>query len=70
VRLTRGADDLRFSVEDDGQGFDPRTATPGAGLDGIRDRVVTVGGQVEVVSAPGRGTTVSGAVPWPARTSR
>jgi signal transduction histidine kinase len=67
VRLRRDADELRFSVEDDGCGFDPRIATPGAGLAGLRDRVETVGGHVEVDTAPGRGTTVAGAVPWPAR---
>ena len=67
VRLRRDADELRFSVEDDGVGFDPRTATPGAGLAGLRDRIETVGGHIAVETAPGRGTTVAGAVPWPAR---
>ena len=67
VRLSREADELRFSVEDDGCGFDPQIATPGAGLAGLRDRVETVGGRVEVDTEPGRGTTVAGAVPWPAR---
>jgi signal transduction histidine kinase len=68
VRLRREDGELRFSVEDTGRGFDPRTATPGAGLAGIHDRAETVGGHVEVVAAPGRGTTVAGAVPWPPRT--
>jgi signal transduction histidine kinase len=68
VRLSLQRGELRFSVADDGRGFDPRTATPGAGLAGLRDRVETAGGQLEVVTAPGRGTTVAGAVPWPART--
>jgi signal transduction histidine kinase len=67
VHLSRQADALRFSVEDDGRGFDPRAVTPGAGLAGLRDRVETVGGHIEVITAPGRGTTVSGTVPWPAR---
>ncbi len=40
---------------------------PGAGLTGLKDRIETVGGQVEIVSAPGRGTTVAGVVPWPPR---
>jgi signal transduction histidine kinase len=67
VRLSQENSELRFTVEDDGVGFDPRTATPGAGLAGLRDRVETVGGHVELDTAPGRGTTVAGAVPWPAR---
>jgi signal transduction histidine kinase len=69
VRLSREADELRFSVADDGSGFDRRTATPGTGLAGLGDRVATVGGHVEVDTAPGRGTTVTGAVPWPARSA-
>ncbi len=67
VRLRREDDELRFSVEDSGRGFDPRTAARGAGLASIRDRAETVGGHVEVTTAPGRGTTVAGSVPWPAR---
>jgi signal transduction histidine kinase len=58
---------LAFSVHDTGRGFDPRVTARGAGLTGIRDRIETVGGRVEIVAAPGRGTTVAGAVPWPPR---
>jgi signal transduction histidine kinase len=67
VRLHCEDGELQFSVEDSGRGFDPRTAAPGAGLDSLRDRAETVGGHVEVVTAPGRGTTVAGSVPWPPR---
>jgi signal transduction histidine kinase len=69
VRLRRDEDELLFSVDDTGCGFDPRTTTPGAGLASVHDRVDTVGGRVEVLSAPGRGTAVSGAVPWPSRSA-
>jgi signal transduction histidine kinase len=67
VRLRREGDELAFSVHDTGRGFDPRVTARGAGLTGIRDRIETVGGRVETVAAPGRGTTVAGAVPWPPR---
>ncbi len=60
VRLTDGA--LRFSVRDDGAGFDPEGVSPGYGLTNLRDRIDAVGGQVEVSSAPGRGTTVEGRI--------
>jgi signal transduction histidine kinase len=69
VRLRREDDELLFSVADDGRGFDPRAVSPGAGLTNLHERVDTAGGRVEILSAPGRGTTVTGAVPWPARST-
>ena len=54
---------LPFEVSDDGHGFDPRTVRRGAGLRGMADRIEAIGGALEIQSAPGRGTTVTGAVP-------
>jgi len=56
-------DALRFSVKDDGCGFDPDTC-PGVlqghfGLQGVRERVEKLGGEVVVESAPGHGTHIS-----------
>jgi signal transduction histidine kinase len=65
--LRREANELAFSVRDTGNGFDPRVTARGAGLTGLKDRIDTVGGQVEIDTAPGRGTTVAGIVPWPPR---
>ena len=67
VRLRRGADGLTFAVHDTGTGFDVRSTRWGAGLTGVRDRIESVGGHVEITAAPGRGTTVTGVVPWPPR---
>jgi signal transduction histidine kinase len=69
VQLRREGETLTVSVHDNGRGFDPRTAIPGAGLVSVHDRIDTVGGRVDVVTAPGRGTTVTGTVPWPGRGS-
>jgi signal transduction histidine kinase len=65
VMLQPVAGELRFTVHDTGAGFATEAASAGAGLTNVRDRIETVGGRIEVVSALGRGTTVSGAVPWP-----
>ena len=54
---------LTFEVSDDGSGFDAATISRGAGLTGIADRLDTVGGTVEVESAPGQGTRITGTVP-------
>jgi signal transduction histidine kinase len=35
----------------------------GSGLQGMRDRLAALGGSLTVSSAPGRGTTVAGALP-------
>ncbi len=54
---------LTFTVSDDGVGFDRAVATRGTGLQGMADRVDAVGGSLEVISAPGAGTTVKGRIP-------
>ena len=51
-------------VEDDGKGFDPSDTRPDAlGLEGMRERVLLVGGRLRVESSPG-GTTLVAEVPF------
>jgi signal transduction histidine kinase len=69
LRLWREGDALAFSVEDDGRGFEPSGAA-GSGLAGMRDRIASQGGRLEVSSTLGQGTTVTGAVPWFRRTEK
>ena len=54
---------LRFSVRDDGAGTPDGTFRAGAGITNMRDRLAAVGGDVEVISTPGEGMEVRGAVP-------
>jgi signal transduction histidine kinase len=54
---------LTFEVVDDGVGFDAAAGRNGTGLDGMRDRLAVLGGDVTLASAPGRGTIVRGQVP-------
>ncbi len=54
---------LSFEVRDDGRGFDPATTGHGTGLQGIVDRLAVLDGALDVVSAPGAGTVVTGSVP-------
>jgi len=70
VRLGVGEDSLTFVVGDDGVGFDTSIAEAGSGLRNMRDRLSAFGGEVEITSQPGRGTTVRGSVPVLAEAAR
>jgi signal transduction histidine kinase len=63
VTLSRDGPLLTFTVADDGQGFDPATTPAGSGLQGITDRLAALGGTLDIASAPGHGTQVTGRIP-------
>lgn len=60
---------VRLEIEDDGHGFDPDIASRDAverrqlGLLGIRERVERFGGNVQIESAPSKGTRVDVSIP-------
>jgi signal transduction histidine kinase len=54
----RVGDLLLLRVRDDGRGFDPADPPPGMGLRYVRQRAGEVGAGLDVISGPGRGTTV------------
>jgi signal transduction histidine kinase len=56
---------LTFSVSDDGAGFETERTPLGAGLRNMADRLAALGGRLEVTSAPGQGTTITGHLPCP-----
>jgi signal transduction histidine kinase len=66
VSLRGSADGLTLAVRDDGKGL-PTDAAGGArsslGLQSMQERVSLVGGRLEIVSAPDRGTQVTAWVP-------
>ena len=63
VHLAKSNGHVTFTVTDDGHGFDPDAAGHGTGLQGMADRLDAIGGTLDVTSAPGSGTTVTGRVP-------
>ena len=65
VSFERSNGELRFSVHDDGLGFDPSETGYGTGLQGIADRLGALDGRVEITSERGAGATLSGSVPVP-----
>lgn len=64
IRLTRVSHAVTFVVTDDGRGFDPTSTGYGTGLQGMLDRLGALDGSLEIASAPGAGTTVTGTVPF------
>ena len=66
VELEGDDDELRFTVADDGAGFDVAHARDGFGLTAAADRLAALGGRLEVRSSPGTGTLVTGTLPVPA----
>ena len=63
ISITPDDGALRFSVRDDGVGFDASATRDGSGLAGIRDRLAVFGGDATIESVPGKGTVVRGRVP-------
>ena len=66
VTISVENDHLRFTVDDDGTGFDAELPAPGTaeksdsfGLRATAERVQQLGGRLEIDAAPGRGTTLT-----------
>jgi PAS domain S-box-containing protein len=70
VVIDRLGPTLRLTVEDDGCGFDTASTETvnlrtGLGLAGMRERIALVGGDIEIESSPGVGTTIFVRIPLP-----
>lgn len=55
-RIAEG--NLVLRVSDNGKGFDTQSDSDGHGLMSIRERTAALGGQIEIISKAGQGTTV------------
>jgi signal transduction histidine kinase len=60
VQMAYRPEEIALEVRDDGRGFDPgdRAAAGHFGLTGMRERAAALGGQLEITSGAGMGTTV------------
>ena len=68
ARLQQDGDHVYFAIQDDGQGFDVEQALQASSkgyssLQDMRTSVESVGGRLDIHSAPGGGTVISGQVP-------
>jgi signal transduction histidine kinase len=63
VSLFREGGDGVLQIEDDGQGFDSEAPQSGQGMLNLRERVRAMGGQFQIQSVKGEGTTVRISLP-------
>ena len=65
VRLKQTAEDISLAVSDNGIGIsEQQSSNPSSlGLLGMRERIATLGGALEITSLPGEGTTVWISIP-------
>jgi PAS domain S-box-containing protein len=69
IDLRQAGDKIALKIQDDGQGFKVEsdlvegTNRRGMGLVGMRERLELAGGRLEIESAPGKGTTLTGFLP-------
>jgi two-component system, NarL family, sensor histidine kinase LiaS len=64
ISLYYGQDELRFTIADNGHGFDSKADhRGGSGLRNLRQRMAELSGETVLDSAPGRGTTITASVP-------
>jgi two-component system, chemotaxis family, CheB/CheR fusion protein len=64
VRLKETRDSMMLEVSDDGKGMSfNASASPGLGLAIVKERAQSVGGQFEIKSAPGKGTSITVVLP-------
>ena len=59
VQIARDSDSISFTVQDDGCGFDATAVTEGMGLQNVRTRVASVGGDMQIDSKAGVGTEIN-----------
>jgi signal transduction histidine kinase len=50
-------------IKDNGVGFDPASKAKGVGLRSLNERVKSLNGSLEIISAPGKGTTITVTAP-------
>lgn len=71
ITLATETHELRLTIADDGQGFDTRTTQrsdqPHFGLNSMRERAHTLGGQLQIQSHPRRGTRITVTLPYTCR---
>ncbi len=65
IRRTETPRGIEVMISDNGRGADPNRPRTGLGLVGMRERVMALGGSIELASDRGQGFTVKAFLPLP-----
>jgi signal transduction histidine kinase len=63
VMIQTRPNELELSIVDNGRGFIPTHNITGFGLQGMRERVISLHGKFEIISAPDRGCQIVAIIP-------
>ncbi len=63
VSIESTAREIELHISDNGKGFNPDLVTTGFGLQGMRERVLSLQGKIEIVSAPQQGCQITAIIP-------
>ncbi|MEA5619143.1 sensor histidine kinase [Cronbergia sp. UHCC 0137] len=63
IVIAQSIQDVQITIEDNGQGFDLSQNATGFGLQGMRERVLALMGQLEIFTAPNQGCRIIATLP-------
>lgn len=63
IRIQTTPDELLLTLTDNGRGFCSDETNAGYGLQGMKERAITLGGQLDIMSQPGSGCRISAQFP-------
>lgn len=63
IKLEQQSEIIYLSIQDNGMGFNPNQNTTGFGLQGIRERTLSLDGQFNLQSQPGQGCQIDVSLP-------
>ena len=64
ISLSQDVEGINMEINDDGMGFDTQGYTDHLGLLGMRERAISIGGQLVIASSHGNGTKIRVSVPF------
>jgi signal transduction histidine kinase len=64
IDIRTESNSIEFQITDNGRGFIPTNNLTGFGLQGMRERVLSLQGEFDLISAPDRGCQILASIPW------